>query len=512
MTTEQAPPQMQQPWGDYQPLVARIIVQGTLELLTPTGLGSGDSDGLLDMLLLRDAVEQRPLLPGTSIAGALRGYLLLRQRGYRVAEDQHAVSARLFGGTKGDDEGTQSLLLVDDALAQQQPSVIRDGVRIAPQTRTAQDQKKFDYELLPAGTTFPLRLELRIPAAGDEAALTQALALALQGFERQEIRLGIRKRRGFGQCVVRHWEVARYAMQEPAELLAWLATGLTGSVAGIQPVATRTDTHISTALGVSHPPETDARQHATLTATFALASPLLIRSTEPLGTADQQPDVAHLRSNGHPILPGTSLAGALRARAQRILHTLAGKTDTPALLDSLFGHDMDQRPEKHSASRLRVDEVAITKPGDYLVQQRVSIDRFTGGPYTAALFSEAPLTSGTVTIKLHVQSAAADDEEADYPAEVGLLLLLLKDLWTSDLPLGGTSSIGRGRLQGLHATLESTLPACEGKWSFAKTEETEDGLQVSGDSTLLQAYVDRLVTKMQPMEQQQEEEPHAPHP
>ena len=32
-------------------------------------------------------------------------------------------------------------------------------------------------------------------------------------------------------------------------------------------------------------------------------------------------------------------------------------------------------------------------------------------------------------------------------------MLLLKDLWTGDLPLGGESSVGRGRLKGKKATL-----------------------------------------------------------
>jgi hypothetical protein len=36
---------------------------------------------------------------------------------------------------------------------------------------------------------------------------------------------------------------------------------------------------------------------------------------------------------------------------------------------------------------------------------------------------------------------------------VGLVLLLLKDLWTGDLPLGGEISVGRGRLKGKQATL-----------------------------------------------------------
>ncbi|MEZ4518733.1 MAG: hypothetical protein R3C44_18595 [Chloroflexota bacterium] len=37
--------------------------------------------------------------------------------------------------------------------------------------------------------------------------------------------------------------------------------------------------------------------------------------------------------------------------------------------------------------------------------------------------------------------------------EIGLLLLVLKDLWTGFTPVGGGSNVGRGRLTGRSATL-----------------------------------------------------------
>jgi hypothetical protein len=40
--------------------------------------------------------------------------------------------------------------------------------------------------------------------------------------------------------------------------------------------------------------------------------------------------------------------------------------------------------------------------------------------------------------------------------EVGLLLLVLKDLLTGQLPVGGTSSVGRGVLMGLQMTIAGT--------------------------------------------------------
>ncbi|MDQ2999176.1 MAG: RAMP superfamily CRISPR-associated protein, partial [Chloroflexota bacterium] len=135
----------------------RIIITGQLKLLTPTSLSNGDADGLLDMPLARDAAEDVPLLTGSSISGALRSYLRLREYGYRQPEHAKGMAESLFGGQRSDDEGSQSPLIIDDARAQQVVAEIRDNVRIEPQTRTAQDRKKFDLELLPAGTMFTLR-------------------------------------------------------------------------------------------------------------------------------------------------------------------------------------------------------------------------------------------------------------------------------------------------------------------------------------------------------------------
>ncbi|HQO98914.1 MAG TPA: hypothetical protein PLF72_14320, partial [Anaerolineaceae bacterium] len=53
-------------------LKERILVQGKLVLVTPTHLGTGDTDSPIDMPLIRDPLEGRALLTGATIAGALR--------------------------------------------------------------------------------------------------------------------------------------------------------------------------------------------------------------------------------------------------------------------------------------------------------------------------------------------------------------------------------------------------------------------------------------------------------
>jgi hypothetical protein len=79
--------------------------------------------------------------------------------------------------------------------------------------------------------------------------------------------------------------------------------------------------------------------------------------------------------------------------------------------------------------------------------------------------------------------------EKDFAPEVGLMLLLLKDLWTGDLPLGGESSVGRGRLQGVSATI--TLD--DNVWVIEAAEGKKLTFSGIGDPEQLQSdYLDAL--------------------
>jgi len=434
-------------WHESREVAARLVITGELRLESPAHLGNGDRGAHVGLPLLRDAHEGRPLLQGSSLAGALRNYLRAQELGFRQREPRaegprtgppDSWTELLFGGIKGDPEGDQSPLIIDDALAADTLAEIRDGVRIDGATRTALADFKYDLEVLPSGTTFPLRFELLLPEdAGQAERLRGALALALKGLAVGEIPLGARKSRGYGRCTVASWQAITYQLHASrADLLAWLAADHPDW--GYQPVGATAST-----LGDSASLQ-DRRRIFRIEADFALAAPLLIRSEEPLTDGDNQPDVSHLRDGeGNPVISGTSLAGALRARAARILG-LVRPAEHQKFLDDLFGRDMHRRTGDPTASRLTVHEARITG-GHTLVQNRVSIDRFTGGALDTALFSEAPLISGSTQLTLAIHNPSA--------AEKGLLLLLLKDLWTGDLPLGGTASIGRGRLRGLRATI-----------------------------------------------------------
>lgn len=468
-------------------IAGRLIITGDLVLESPAHLGSGETEGSTDMPLLRDALEDRPLLTGSSIAGALRAYLLARERGYGIREGKKSSAnapdslvEQLFGGAKGDPEGNQSPLIIDDALGAPVVSEIRDGVRIDSQWRTALDKLKYDAELLPPGLQFRLRFELLL-SADRQAEQLGLLATALGAFEDGAIAIGARRSRGYGRCRVAGWRAAHFNLRDRAQLVAWLTLD-EAAYPALTTTPPRPIAELPLLVGPEPIPD-DQRHEITVAASFTLASPILIRAEQALTDEGNQPDVIHLRDGqGRPVIAGTSLAGALRSRALRILQTLGLSQEAPdSLLNRLFGKDMLRHSENPTASRLLVAEATISD-GRPLIQQRVAIDRFTGGAADTALFREAPQVGGAVDLRLTIRKPA--------PAEIGLLLLLLKDLWTGDLHLGGTGSIGRGRLRGSAAVI--TLRNRGGglqQWTIAEQEGT---LTRTGDWSILEDHVRSL--------------------
>ena len=186
--------------------------------------------------------------------------------------------------------------------------------------------------------------------------------------------------------------------------------------------------------------QADNRKRVQIKVHLVLDAGLLIRSP---GTGSADADVTHLFSAGKAILPGTSLAGVLRARALRIARVVReNKNDHEKWVDELFGPRLvgttnrDFRPQ---ASRLKITEKPFNN-SKRLRLSRIKIDRFTGGVVDGALFDEEPVYRDEVEVSLELRNPQE--------GETGLVLLLLKDLLTGDLPVGGTSSVGRGIFRG----------------------------------------------------------------
>lgn len=421
----------------------RYIAHGTWRAASALHTG-GEDDSLVsaaDMMLLRDSAG-RFLISGASVAGAARSYIARVRMpnevyGNEIPAEPPEIRALFGGGDPVCNDDFASLLTVRDAwLNTQAQPVVRDGVRIEGEYGVAAEGAKYNIQALPAGCEFQLRFELGIletlPHDLHPDDVLDVFYSVLGGFASGAIALGAKTRRGFGAGRVEDWIVWRLDMSNRDHLVAWLRRDMSA----VQPLA---DAPIPTGL----PTLPQGNSYFEVTAQFRVKTSLLVRAAADPAMGGKAPDSVHLTEGGKQVLPGTSVAGALRQRCLRIANTLGA----PELVDPLFGSVDERDPEQNRASRVRFAEAEVG-PGEIQVQGRVSIDRFTGAAKDSALFDEAAFWPNE-----EAESHVAFRMSVDNPthSEVGLLALAFKDLWLGDLPVGGGAAAGRGVLTGWSA-------------------------------------------------------------
>ncbi len=457
-------------------IVRRLYARGKWELDSVAHFG-GDETGIADMCLLKDA-DGQPFIPGASIAGAARSFLARQSLPWAEYQegDEGQVLKRLFGGA--DEKDTMSALIVADAAcaSEQAWTSIRDGVRVDTQSGSAAAKAKFDVEVVERGTEFKLDLEciIRKGDGDDNNELGKLFLALLHGFKTGDIRLGARTRRGYGRGKVASWEIRDLQMNDPEDVMAWLR----GSVWS-RPASNSTP----------HPLPSDQRQYFRLEADFILRTSLLIRSSP---SDPEAPDMVHLHSAGEPVVPGTSFAGAFRHRASLIATTIGWSEDA---VSEIFGpvHEQEAKdPQGLWASRVWIEE-KLVKNVEPRWQDRVAIDRFTGGSLQSALFNEKPifpiclkdLKKPMPHLRLILKLEEPEDEE------IGLLFLTLRDFWNGHAALGGETSNGRGTFEGFRALFQlkcSTSPDVK-VWEFSHVNNSMT--LVDGEDSFLECCVEK---------------------
>ena len=331
--------------------------QITVPLVTRTGLhiGVGYGDAVTDAFVRQDA-QGRPVIPGTSLAGALRtlatrlaprlnlksGHPVCKALAGNDGKPCGCIVCKLFGDVnpgdeanrrrdKGAEKATAARLWVFDAYPVGDPaSWIRDGVGIERAARVAyrQGQIKFDLEVLPPNTEFELRLELQASdGTTDVDAEEQLLAAVLAEWAAGRGAIGGRTSRGLGALQVKENApivYRRFDLSDKDELFAYLSEDdpwpkkveVTGWLA-------RRVSEIDTAALTTEAPNGAACCWVRLTAEIQAIGPFLVNS--PVTSAESSFDHAPLLAGGDrdkPLLPGSGLKGALRSQAERIARTL----------------------------------------------------------------------------------------------------------------------------------------------------------------------------------------------
>ena len=156
----------------------------------------------------------------------------------------------------------------------------------------------------------------------------------------------------------------------------------------------------------------------------------------------EEMDFVHITDHGVPIIPGSSLAGALRHRIVTILldMKMAGiklPENINELVDIVFGY---VHGDNACASNIIIGETEI-KNARPLTMVRTGVSRFESAVKQGTLYKEKTYVDGNLNVHIMVRKS---EHPADEKWILGLLLLAIKDLQNGLLAVGGQTAIGRG--------------------------------------------------------------------
>jgi len=397
----------------------KIVLKGIIRLVSSALIGSGN-DERSDCDVILDA-EGKPFIPATSLIGVLQ---------HNIKPDKMEAKLKKFWGyTEGKDSLQSCLLCSDLYLKNDAKIIIRDGIKIDNKNgmvefdKVRNTGKKYDYQVIDRGAEFGLKIVISFSDATKDFC-KQMAATILDALKNKKIRIGAKTNSGLGKIELVSEALQEYSFYNKEDVFKWLI-GIDGNP------------FTETAFNIKKPV-------FTINATLQLKNSFIIRSYAEDAKA---PDSTSIKSGDDFVITGTALKGAIRSRAEKIAKTI--KPDiAQQIIDDLFGYvDENNSNSKAKKGRVRIDEVILPRFCTEL-QSRIKIDRFTGGVLEGALFDSMPLFSRKEEIEnFNIEIVNCEEYEA------GLLLLVLKDLWTGDLAVGGEKNVGRGVFEGVKAVI-----------------------------------------------------------
>lgn len=466
-------------------IAKKIIIKGKLVTKSPLRIGSGGTDNITDILVLKNK-EGKAFIPGTSLAGVLR-------REIKALCGVDEVVNCLFGYVdKKTGDCKQSLITVSDVVFDDSKIVIREGVGINSLAGTAIENAKFNFEGIERGAEGNFEIEITVRQQDEDINeyeflhrddkfyakdMYEDLAASLADILSSGISIGASTAKGFGKVTTKAncgWVAFDFVNGKDAkDWLNYLKTGKKPA-----------NTYVANEKSARY-----ADEDFVLEAEFELRSSLLVRdyeAAEGLKIGDKNINAVQMKSKDDYVIPGTSVKGTLRSYAERILLAMNGKDQAKVrkFINEFMGFVADKESEHSQKSKLLVDEVYIkSKRLVENEQTRNRIDRFTGGTIETALFTELPVWQqgkGVPVINLCCRVQKCTE------AQAGLMLLLLREMWQGYIAFGGGKAIGRGVFKGVSADIH-----------YAREEftiqEKNNNFTVNGDKTKLEYYVKALV-------------------
>ena len=355
-----------------------------------------------------DIIKDRrglPFLPGSGIAGVLR------------CEFDENTAKELFGYVGKGGDMRESRVLVSDAVLPNDAAVRvsrRDGVGLN-ERKTAIRGAKYDFETAEADKPYRAVIELADGCCAD------AIKAVLARWAAQGVSFGARTTRGYGLMAV---EVRERRFTMPDERENWLKFDPfeEDSFVGIEPLD-KSDLIATGALIV--------RAELQINGGFSVRTNTSALTAE--GDWRVTPDTVPMENwKGHPVIPGTSWAGAFLHHMRALASDLKMEDSTQEALNALFGTGSGEKRR----SAIRFSETDI-ESSERMVVTRTAIERFTAAPRNRALFTSEVAVGGTGELTITLPADTNETLKA-------LLGVALYDLHSGLLGFGGENGIGRG--------------------------------------------------------------------
>lgn len=289
----------------------RWKIKGTLMAETPIHVGGIGSDADSDLALALNGCGNY-YIPGTSLAGALRGWM-----GQWLDDD--AKVKELWGDHEHEQRGA-SFIVIEDAdiqLNAGQTIEIREGVGIDRHTGAAgagADGFKYSRAILPKGITLPLTVTLDCQSQDEPTDVWRLL----QALEHGDIRLGAAKTRGLGRVRLDQIAIHRQTLNNADGLFeALLNQGQPQQWNDLKP--------------------TDYQSPAQLSIEMAWTprDPVMVKAEGDGIAIDMLPLVSQVGADVRFVIPGSSIKGVLRAHAERIVRTVHNSSTKEPFLEQV---------------------------------------------------------------------------------------------------------------------------------------------------------------------------------
>jgi CRISPR/Cas system CSM-associated protein Csm3 (group 7 of RAMP superfamily) len=302
-----------------RPIASRLLISGKLIASGPLQVGGVGGNGDVDLALAKNG-QGKLSVPGTSLAGPVRAWMLDQVDGNASdpRKEWQKLIDNIWGFQKaGEDgrepEGRASFVIVEDGVVTLPAGVLverRDGVGIDRVRGAAAEHVKYDREVLPSGSeiTFEITVEL---VKKDDPARDLILA-ALQALQRGEIRFGASKTRGLGKVILNDLIIREQHLDNFAGIL----TALRGDEEPLDPSGL--EVRPLSGLPQSHP----KAPRLEIKIVWAPRGPLMVKAERDGVAVDMLPLVSAIGTDLTLVLPGSSIKGALRSHAERIVRTV----------------------------------------------------------------------------------------------------------------------------------------------------------------------------------------------